>query len=155
MSDVPDPVTPPHGSDEPIGADIAPYRILDTSRRRRAGFVYLVIAAVCALIVLAIDVPAMWFTGVGVLLLLAAYQFAGAWAMSVTDMEAIDIASGAASFTVGHGSATLGYRGVLAKPIWQVLVFSDTPSPDRQALVTVDALSGDVTGQYEEAVALP
>jgi len=112
-------------------------------------------AAVCALIVLTIDLPAMWFTGVGALLVLAAYQFAGAWTMRVTDMEAIDIASGAASFIVGHGSATLGYRCVLAKPIWQVLVFSDTPSPDRQALVTVDALSGDVTGRYEEAVALP
>lgn len=134
---------------------MAPYRILDTSRRRRAGFVYVGLAAMSAMIVLAVDVPAMWFTGVGALILLAAYQFAGAWTMRVTDMEAIDIASLAASFAVGHGSATLGYRGVLAKPMWQVLVFSDTPSPDRQALVTVDALSGDVTGQYEEAVALP
>lgn len=97
----------------------------------------------------------MWFTGVGALLALAAYQFAGAWTMQVTDMQAIDIASSVASFPVGHGSATLGYSGVLAKPMWQVLVFSNTPSPDRQALVTVDALSGDVTGQYEEAVELP
>ncbi len=152
---MPDPVTPPPDSGEAIGADMAPYRVLDTSRRRRAGFVYVGLAAVCAVIVLAIDVSAMWFTGVGALLVLAIYQFAGAWTMRVTDMEAIDIASNVASFSVGHGSATLGYRGVLAKPMWQVLVFSDTPSPDRQALVTVDALSGDVTGQYEEAVELP
>ena len=148
-------MTPPPEGDEPIGDVIGPYRILDTSRRRRAGFVYLAIAAVCALIVLVINISAMWFTGVGALLMLAGYQFAGAWRMTVTDMEAIGIASNAASFAVGHGSATLGYKGVLAKPIWQVLVFSDTPSPDRQALVTVDALSGDVTGQYEEAVPAP
>ena len=43
----------------------------------------------------------------------------------------------------------------MAKPVWQVLVFSDTPSPDRQALVTVDAISGEVTGLYEESVPLP
>lgn len=152
---MPDPETPQASASEPVGADLAPYRVLDTSRRRRAGVVYVGLAAVCAAIVLVIDVSAMWFTGVGALLILAVYQFAGAWTMRVTDMEAIDIASNVASFTVGHGSATLGYRGVLAKPMWQVLVFSDTPSPDRQALVTVDALSGDVTGQYEEAVELP
>lgn len=155
MGDATDPGTPPSERGEPIGGDIGPYRLLDTSRRRRAGIVYLAIAAVCAAIVMAIDVPAMWFTGVGALLILAAYQFAGAWTMRVTDMEAIEIASGTSSFAVGHGSATLGYRGVLAKPIWQVLVFSDTPSPDRQALVTVDALTGDVTGKYEEAVPAP
>ena len=70
-------------------------------------------------------------------------------------MEAIRIASEEASFDVGHGSATLGYRGLLAKPIWQVLVFSDTPSPDREALVTVDAMTGEVTGHFEQPVEIP
>lgn len=150
-----DNVAPRPENGDSIGADVAPYRVLDTSRRRRAGIVYFVMAAVCALIVVAIDLPAMWFTGVGVLVAIAAYQFAGAWKMRVSDMEAIGIASQAATFTVGHGSATLGYRGVLAKPIWQVLLFSNTPSPDREALVTVDAMTGDVTGTYEQPVDIP
>jgi hypothetical protein len=109
----------------------------------------------CAALVLTTGAELMWLTGVVPLLALAGYQFAGAWKMHVTDMGAIGIASESASFNVGHGSATLGYRGVLAKPVWQVLVFSDSPSPDRQALVTVDAISGDVTGQYEETVEAP
>ena len=97
----------------------------------------------------------MWLTAVLPIAALGIIQVAGAWRMPITDMRAIEIASEDASFSVGHGSATLGYRGWLAKPIWQVLVFSDAPSPDRQALVTVDAMTGDVTGRYEEAVDAP
>ena len=123
--------------------------------RVRAGIVYAVMAAVAAVLVVVSDVPAMWLTAVAPILGLALFQVAGAWRMRVTDMEAIEIAAGASSFGFGHGSATLGYRGVLAKPVWQVLVFSDSPSPDRQALVTVDAINGEVTGLYEESVPLP
>jgi len=100
-------------------------------------------------------VGAMWFTAVVPLIMLAGIQVAGGWRMRVKDIEAIRIASDSASFDVGHGSATLGFRGPLAKPVWQVLVFADGPAPDRQALITVDALSGDVRGSYEEPVPVP
>lgn len=132
-----------------------PFRTLDTRRRVRAAVVYVVMAGLGALIVVASGVGVMWLTAVLPLLLLAGYELAGAWRMRVTDMQAIEIAADAASFGFGHGSATLGYRGPLAKPVWQVLIFSDSPSPDRQALVTVDAISGEVTGLYEESVPLP
>ena len=142
-------------ADISAGGAEGPYRTLDTRRRARAAIVYLVMAALGAVLVLASDVQLMWLTAVVPLLVLAGYELAGAWRMRVTDMDAIEIAGRAASFDFGHGSATLGYRGVLAKPVWQVLVFSDTPSPDRQALVTVDAIDGGVTGLYEEDVPLP
>lgn len=134
---------------------IGPYRIVDTRTRRRAGIAYLLMAGFAAWIVLQAGVDAMWLTAVGPVLALAGYEFAGAWRMPVGDMRAIEIAGESTSFGVGHGSATLGYRGVLARPVWQVLVFSDAPTPDRQALVTVDAISGEVTGRYEEAVETP
>lgn len=139
--------------DEP--ARPGPYRTLDTRRRARAAIVYGVVAAIAAGIVVATGLSAMWFTTVIPIVALAGYQLAGAWRMQVDDMEAIAIAGEAASFDFGHGSATLGYRGPMAKPVWQVLVFSDTPSPDHQALVTIDALSGEVTGIYEEALPVP
>jgi hypothetical protein len=132
-----------------------PYRIVDTRTRRRAGVAYLVMAGIGAAIVVAAGVDMMWLTAIVPIVALAAYEFAGAWAMPVGDMRAIEIAAEAASFGVGHGSATLGYRGVLARPVWQVLVFSDAPTPDRQALVTVDAITGEVTGRYEEPVEAP
>lgn len=137
------------------GPELRPFQVLDTRKRRKAGVVYLVMAALAAMLVAAAGVSAMWFTAVALLAAIAVLQFVAAWNMTVTDMDAIRIASEESSFDVGHGSATLGYRGLLAKPVWQVLVFADTPSPDHQALVTVDAISGEVTGRYEEAIELP
>ena len=137
------------------GRPIGPYRVVDTGARRRAGFVYFAMAVVCASIAVAADVPLLGVTGSVPLLALGVWQFLCAWRMPVGDMEAIRIAGEASSFGFGHGSATLGYRGVAAKPVWQVLVFSGTPSPDHQALVTVDAMTGEVTGVYEESVDAP
>jgi hypothetical protein len=39
--------------------------------------------------------------------------------------------------------------------VWEVLVFESGSMPDHQALLTVDALTGDVTGTYVEAVQSP
>ncbi len=132
-----------------------PFRIVDTRARVRAGIVYLAMAAACLAIAIGADLPWLVATGVAPLVVLGGWQIACAWRMPVTGTEAIAIAGRSASFPMGHGSATLGYRGLAARPVWQVLVFSAAPSPDHQALVTVDAASGDVTGIYEEAVELP
>lgn len=137
------------------GSGVAPYRTIDTRMRRRAGFVYLAMAAGAALLVMASDVGPMWLTAVAPIAAIGIIHILTAWRMPISDMDAIDRARAAASFEVGHGSATLGYRGLLAKPVWQVLVFSNTPSPDHQALVTVDAKTGEITGRYEEAVEAP
>ena len=142
-------------SSDQIGEPVGPYRVLDTATRRRAAAVYVSMAVAGAGLVLISGVSAMWLTAVAPLIGLAVVQFAGGWRMQVKDVEAIGIASGEASFDVGHGSATLGFRGPLAKPVWQVLVFADGPAPDRQALITVDALTGDVRGAYEESVPVP
>ena len=132
-----------------------PLRVIDTRARRMAGIVYLVLALVAAVFVVVSDVSGMWLTAVAPIAGLGFVQIATAWSMPVGDVRAIEIAASEVSFGVGHGSATLGYRGPLAKPVWQVLVFSDAPSPDRQALVTVDAMNGEVTGRYEEDVEAP
>ena len=140
----------------PTGEPVGPYRVLDTATRRRAGYVYLVMGVVVAFIVLATGVTLMWLTGCVPLVLLALFQFMGGWKIRVSDMEAIEVASHAPSFEVGHASGSLGFRGWLAKPVWQILVFGAGPgSPTHQAVVTVDGLSGDVLGVYEEEVETP
>lgn len=131
---------------------VGPYRVLDTAKRASAGHTYVVIGLLCGVLAWGIGEPLLWLTGVFPLAALATIQYMGAWRMSVTDMQAINIASSAASFDFGHGSATLGYRGWLAKPVWQVLLYSDTPTPDREALVTIDAMTGAVTGSFEQPV---
>jgi hypothetical protein len=97
----------------------------------------------------------MWLTAVAPLVIFAAFQIAGGWRIKVTDMEAIAIAREQASFEAGHASGTLGFRGWLAKPVWQILVFAAGPAPDKQALITVDGLTGEVLGTYEEEVEEP
>ncbi len=145
------------GSNEPAGTpeEVVPYRRLDTAKRRRAAGVYLVMAALAGWLGAVSGVGLMWLTAVVPLVAIAGYQFAGGWRIRVSDMEAISLAANAATFDFGHGSATLGYRGPLAKPVWQVLVFADGSSPEHQALVTIDGLSGEVTGMFEQDVARP
>lgn len=138
-----------------IPEQLLPVRLLDTSNRRTAAGVYCVAAAVVAALVIAIGVELMWLTAVLPLLAISVYQFIGGRHIQVTDMEAIEIGSGSVPFEVGHGSATLGFIGFTARPVWQILLFESGPAPEHQALVTVDALSGDVTGIYVEDVATP
>jgi hypothetical protein len=134
---------------------LAPYRVLDTSNRRDAGIVYFVAAGLASVIVLAAGVSLMWLTAVLPLTLLGLYQVVAGGEMKVTDVEAITLGSDAAPFNVGHASATLGFTGLVARPIWQVLAFESGPAPGHQALVTVDAMTGEVTGTYAEAVEPP
>jgi hypothetical protein len=140
------------GATRPGEDPVRPYRVLDTAKRRRASIVYVAMAIGTAALVLKIGLSPLWITAVLPLALLALYQFLGGWKMQVTDMEAIQTAAEEVSFGVGHGSATLGYRGLRARPIWEILVFGDGTAPRFQALVTIDAVSGEVTGTYEEPV---
>ncbi len=134
---------------------LVPYRHLDTAKRRRAGAAYLAMAAIAGVFAAVSGTSMLWLTASVPLTGIATYQFATGWKLQVRDLEAIRLAGEAAPFTFGHGSATLRFRGPLAKPVWQVLLFADGPAPDRRALVTIDGLTGDVTGVFEEAVLAP
>lgn len=132
-----------------------PHRRIDTSNRRAAAAVYLGAATIAILLVLSSGLAMLWVTAVTPLLLVALYNFVAGRPMTVSDTRAIKVASDAVSFEVGHASTTLGFRGITAKPVWQVLVFEEGKTPNHQALVTVDAISGTVTGTYAELVELP
>jgi hypothetical protein len=132
--------------------ELHPHRLLDTANRRVAGIVYLAAAAVGAALILVTNINLMWLTAVAPLAVIAVYHFVAGRHLQVRDMQAIEIASAEAPFEVGHASATLGFVGLTAKPVWQVLVFEAGDVPKTQALVTVDALTGTVTGSFDEAV---
>lgn len=146
---------------EPVSDDArqsgnpGPNRILDTADRRFAAGVYLAAALVAAVVVIVTGTGLMWATAVLPLVAIAAYHVVTSQPLVVRDMEAIRIASSGAGFDVGHASATLGFVGVRARPVWEVLAFESGGVPGHQALVTVDALTGDVTGSFSEAVVAP
>jgi hypothetical protein len=128
-----------------------PYAVPDPLRRRRAGNVYFVAAAITAMTIW-IGLPAGLWLMVGGLIVIGIYHYLGGWHLVVREGRALEVSNRAVGFAVGHASANLGFYGWRARPIWNVLVFSADEPPTRRALVRVDATSGDVVEQYAEAV---
>ena len=75
---------------------------------------------------------------------IGAYHFISAFDLAVADTEALRLANQATEFPVGHASASVGFEGWRARPVWNILVFSAEDPPARRGLVRVDGVSGDV-----------
>jgi len=113
--------------------------------------VYLVAAAVTALAATAGLPAGMWLIA-AVLAAIGGYHFVAGWHLVVREGRALEAANRAIGFPVGHASASLGFTGWRAHPIWNVLVFSADEPPTRRGLVRVDAVTGAVVEQYDEPV---
>jgi hypothetical protein len=139
-----------------VTAYVGPYAFPDIRRRRIPAAIYLVVAAACF---------ALWVTKHGseavlvnegflwvaiALALIAAYHLAAAWHLAVTDTDALVAASAAVGFPVGYASAQLGWRGLVSRPTWRVLLYSSEDPPARRALVLVDGVKGDVLAHFVE-----
>ena len=77
------------------------------------------------------------------------------WNLEVREGEALEIANRTVEFPVGHASASLGFTGWRARPVWNVLVFSADDPPSERALGEVDGIDGDVADSYVEPVPAP
>ena len=132
------------------------YHVPNTNRRRRAAFAYLVgAAAVAVLIGLgALPVTMLW-TAVAVLVIVGGYHLIAGWNLEVREGEALEIANRTVAFAVGHASASLGFTGWRARPVWNVLVFSADEPPSERGLVRIDGIDGTVVDHYSEPVPEP
>lgn len=130
---------------------LGPYQVPDPARRRRSGAVY-VVAAVIAAAGIAAGLPTGMWVIVGLFVVLAAYHIAAGRHLEVKDTKALTLATGAVGFPVGHASAVLGFDGFLARPIWNVLVFSAEDPPAQRGLVRVDGRNGAILETYTEPV---
>ncbi len=130
---------------------LGPYEVPDPARRRRAGAVYLAAAIVTAAGI-GLGLPAGMLVIVAVFLAIGACHFAAGAHLAVSDTEALNIANAAMEFAVGHASAVLGFDGLLARPTWNVLVFSADEPPTQRGLVRVDGRTGEVVETYTEPV---
>jgi hypothetical protein len=130
---------------------IGQYEIPNPVRRRRAGFVYLV-GAVLTAAGIVMGLPVGMWVAVALLAAIGGYHLLAGHNLSIKDSEALTIANAATDFPVGHASAVLGFDGVLARPTWNVLVFSADEPPTQRGLVRVNGRSGDVIETYTEAV---
>ena len=84
------------------------------------------------------------------LLAIGAYHLATAWPLAVRDLDALVAAAGAVGFPVGHASAQLGWRGLLSRPTWRILVYSGEDPPAQRAIVLVDGVTGAVLSYFVE-----
>jgi hypothetical protein len=122
---------------------VGPYRFPDPRRRRTPVIVYAVVALAVGWVV---D-PVVALLPVAV----AGWHLLGSWPLRVTQEEALSRAAGAVGFGVGHASAAMTFHGLRSRPRWSVILYSTAEPPDRRALVTVDAVSGDLVGEpYSE-----
>ena len=145
---------PPSEGDElpedlDVTAYVGPYLFPDIRRRQLAGACH----GVGAVAALAGGIASgnEGLIGAGALLaLIAIYHFVTAWHLAVDQTDALATASRAAGFAVGHASAQLGWRGLRSRPSWRILLYSADDPPSRRGLVEVDAVDGDVLGQYVE-----
>ena len=128
-----------------------PYAVPDVARRRRAGRVYVVAAAITALFIWAGLPTGMWLL-VAFFLAVAAYHQVAGWPLRVRENQALEVANRATEFPVGHASAAVGFVGWRARPVWNVLVFSADDPPTQRGLVRVDGIDGHVVDTYTEPV---
>jgi len=135
---------------------VGPYLFPNNSRRRIPAILYTVIAVICvAVYVLSKDKSPILvnggvvFAAIG-LLLVAAYSFVSGWDLKVDERDALVVATKQVGFPVGHASAQMGWRGLLSRPTWRILLYSAEDPPDKRGLVLIDGVDGEVVEYFVE-----
>ncbi len=135
---------------------VGAYQFPDNSRRRIPGFIYVILAAVCAVLWIGARESSP-LVNVGMLWAAVALAVAGViaissgWRMRIDEREALIAAQQAVGFAVGHASAQQVWHGIRSRPTWRVLCYSAEEPPRQRGLVLVDAVDGHVVEQLVEA----
>jgi hypothetical protein len=87
---------------------------------------------------------ALFLAAVGVYNLVAGVK------LEVDDKAALVAATKAVGFPVGHASAQLGWRGLMSRPTWRILLYSSESPPRKRGLVLVDGADGRIVDQLVE-----
>jgi hypothetical protein len=133
-----------------VTAYVGPYVFPDIKRRRIAGTIYFVLAALTLWAGIASSNGGLVF-GAILLAAIAAYHFIAGWSLNIDQTEALAVASRTVGFPVGHASAQLAWRGLRSRPAWRILVYSADEPPSVRGLVELDAVDGHVLGEYTES----
>jgi hypothetical protein len=135
---------------------VGPYLFPNNNRRRIPAYLYWVIAAVC-IVLWAVNRDGenplinggFLAAGLG-LALIGAYSFVTGWNLEVDERDALVVATRQVGFPVGHASAQMGWRGLLSRPTWRILLYSADEPPEKRGLVLVDGVNGDVVEWFVE-----
>jgi hypothetical protein len=84
------------------------------------------------------------------LALIGAYHLVAGWNLDADERDALVSATREVGFPVGHASAQLGWRGLLSRPTWRILLYSSEDPPAKRGLVLVDGVDGRVLEHFVE-----
>ena len=133
---------------------VGPYLFPNNNRRRVPGFLYLGVAVVCVGVWALVDdspyVNDGFLLAAVLLAVVGAYHLVSGWNLDVDEHDALVAASRAVGFPVGHASAQMGWRGLLSRPTWRILLYSDENPPARRGLVLVDGVDGTIVQHFVE-----
>ncbi len=135
---------------------VGPYMFPNNNRRRIPAYLYWGIAAICVIVWVARrgHDPVLVNNGIlaaGILLaLIGLYSFVAGWNLDVDEADALVAATRQVGFPVGHASAQLGWRGILSRPTWRILLYSADDPPEKRGLVLVDGVDGSVVEWFVE-----
>jgi hypothetical protein len=133
---------------------VGPYLFPNNNRRRVPGYLYLGIAAILVVVWWVVD-DSIYVNGgllfAAVLLaVFGAYSLITGWNLDVDEQDALVAATRAVGFPVGHASAQMGWRGLLSRPTWRILLYSTENPPARRGLVLVDGVDGEIIEHFVE-----
>ncbi|MEM9561177.1 MAG: hypothetical protein AAGA93_01080 [Actinomycetota bacterium] len=139
---------------QPDLVDPEDYVFPNNNRRRVPGYLYLAIAAVLVVLYLATgDGPFVnrgLLLAAGILVAVGAYSILSGWNLAVDERDALVAAVGEVGFPVGHASAQMGWRGLLSRPTWRVLLYSADEPPTKRGFVLVDGVDGAIIDSFVE-----
>jgi hypothetical protein len=133
---------------------VGPYLFPNNNRRRVPGYLYLATAAACVAVWALVDdspyVNGGFLFAAVLLAVVGAYHLISGWNLDVDEEDALVAATRAVGFPVGHASAQMGWRGLLSRPTWRILLYSSENPPSRRGLVLVDGVDGEVIQHFVE-----
>jgi len=135
---------------------VGPYLFPNNNRRRIPAILYWVVSVVCVVLwfttkdssPVLVNVGFVW-AAIG-LTLVGIYSFVAGWNLDVDERDALVVAVKQVGFPVGHASAQMGWRGLLSRPTWRILLYSAEDPPERRGLVLVDGVDGEVVEWFVE-----
>jgi hypothetical protein len=126
----------------------------NNNRRRIPAVIYVVMGVGAVVVSLVKEGSPSVNTGLAVagvlLVLFGVYGLVAGRTLLVDETDALVAASSTVGFPIGHASAQMSWRGLLSRPIWRLLAYSNEDPPTRRAMVVVDGITGEVVEWFVE-----
>jgi hypothetical protein len=139
---------------QPHLVDPEDYLFPNNDRRRIPGYLYLATAVILVLVVLVWGDSAYvnrgYLGAAAVIAAFGAYSIASGWSLDVDERDALVASIAAVGFPVGHASAQMGWRGLLSRPTWRMLLYSADEPPSKRAFALIDGVDGSVVECFVE-----